>query len=56
MRRSAVGRAILRWQPFLRQYDRLTLLTMSIPYLDLPYFLPGDPVDEHLAEFRRVAR
>jgi predicted dehydrogenase len=38
-------RAIPHWQPFLRDYDRLTLLNMSIHHLDVLRFLFGDPVD-----------
>jgi predicted dehydrogenase len=36
-------RAIPHWQPFLRDYDRLTLLGMSIHHLDAFRFLFGDP-------------
>jgi predicted dehydrogenase len=36
-------RAIPHWQPFLRDYDRLTLLNMSIHHLDIMRFLFGDP-------------
>lgn len=36
-------RAIPHWQPFLRDYDRLTLLNMSIHHLDCFRFLFGDP-------------
>jgi predicted dehydrogenase len=36
-------RAIPHWQPFLRGYDRLTLLNMSIHHLDVLRFLFGDP-------------
>jgi predicted dehydrogenase len=35
-------RAIPHWQPFLREYDRLTLLNMSIHHLDVLRFLFGD--------------
>jgi predicted dehydrogenase len=38
-------RAIPHWQPFLRQYDRLTLLNMSIHHLDVLRFLFGDPTE-----------
>jgi predicted dehydrogenase len=38
-------RAIPHWQPFLRDYGRLTLLNMSIHHLDVLRFLFGDPVD-----------
>lgn len=36
-------RAIPHWQDFLRAYDRLTLLNMSIHHLDVLRFLFGDP-------------
>ncbi len=36
-------RAIPHWQPFLEDYDRLTLLNMSIHHLDCFRFLFGDP-------------
>jgi predicted dehydrogenase len=36
-------RAIPHWQDFLRDYDRLTLLNMSIHHLDALRFLFGDP-------------
>ena len=36
-------RAIPHWQDFLRDYDRLTLLNMSIHHLDVLRFLFGDP-------------
>src|SRR3954454_19140385 len=36
-------RAIPHWQPFLQQYDRLTLLNMSIHHLDVLRFLFGEP-------------
>ena len=36
-------RAIPHWQPFLADYDRLTLLNMSIHHLDCFRFLFGDP-------------
>ena len=36
-------RAIPHWQPFLQEYDRLTLLNMSIHHLDIFRFLFGDP-------------
>ena len=38
-------RAIPHWQPFLADYDRLTLLNMSVHHLDVLRFLLGDPVD-----------
>ena len=38
-------RAIPHWQPFLRDYGRLTLLNMSIHHLDVLRFLFGDPTD-----------
>jgi predicted dehydrogenase len=37
-------RAVPHWQPFLRAYDRLTLLNMSIHHLDVLRFLLGDPL------------
>lgn len=36
-------RAIPHWQPFLRDYDRLTFLNMSIHHLDSFRYLFGDP-------------
>jgi predicted dehydrogenase len=36
-------RAIPHWQPFLADYDRLTLLNMSIHHIDIFRFLFGDP-------------
>ncbi len=36
-------RAIPHWQPFLKDYGRLTLLNMSIHHLDCLRFLFGDP-------------
>ncbi len=38
-------RAIPHWQEFLRGYDRLTLLNMSIHHLDVLRFLFGDPTE-----------
>src|SRR3954453_6620103 len=38
-------RAIPHWQPFLQQYDRLTLLNMSIHHLDVLRFLFGEPTE-----------
>lgn len=35
--------AIPHWQPFLEQYDRLTLSNMSVHHLDVLRFLLGDP-------------
>lgn len=35
-------RAIPHWQPFLREYDRLTLLNMGIHHLDVLRFLFGE--------------
>lgn len=35
--------AIPHWQPFLRNYDRLTLANMSVHHLDVLRFLFGDP-------------
>jgi predicted dehydrogenase len=42
-------RAIPHWQPFLGQYDRLTLLNMSIHHLDVLRFLFGDPLEIYTA-------
>jgi predicted dehydrogenase len=36
-------RAIPHWQPFLAEYDRLTLLNMAIHHLDALRYLFGDP-------------
>jgi predicted dehydrogenase len=36
-------RATPFWQPFLQEYDRLTLLNMSIHHIDIFRFLFGDP-------------
>ena len=53
MERGALGepvlatiemRAIPHWQPFLRDYDRLTILNMGIHHLDVLRFLLGDPL------------
>ena len=38
-------RAVPHWQPFLQEYERLTLLNMSIHHLDVLRFLFGDPVE-----------
>ena len=38
-------RAIPHWQPFLKDYGRLTLLNMSIHHLDVLRFLFGDPAE-----------
>lgn len=38
-------RAVPHWQPFLAEYDRLTLLNMSVHHLDVMRFLFGDPID-----------
>ena len=42
-------RAIPHWQSFLRGYDRLTLLNMSIHHLDVLRFLFGDPSEIYTA-------
>jgi predicted dehydrogenase len=42
-------RAIPHWQSFLRDYDRLTLLNMSIHHLDVLRFLFGDPTEIYAA-------
>ncbi|MBV9391164.1 MAG: Gfo/Idh/MocA family oxidoreductase [Verrucomicrobia bacterium] len=38
-------RAIPHWQPFLAEYERLTLLNMSIHHLDVLRFLFGEPTE-----------
>ncbi len=38
-------RAIPHWQPFLADYDRLTLLNMSVHHLDVLRFLFGEPTE-----------
>lgn len=38
-------RAVPHWQPFLQNYDRLTLLNMSIHHLDVLRFLFGEPTE-----------
>lgn len=42
-------RAVPHWQPFLREYGRLTLLNMSIHHLDVLRFLFGDPTEIYTA-------
>jgi predicted dehydrogenase len=42
-------RAVPHWQPFLRDYGRLTLLNMSIHHLDVLRFLLGDPTEIYTA-------
>lgn len=42
-------RAVPHWQPFLQEYDRLTLLNMSIHHLDVLRFLLGDPTEIYTA-------
>jgi predicted dehydrogenase len=42
-------RAIPHWQTWLREYDRLTLLNMSIHHLDCFRFLFGDPDSIYLS-------
>lgn len=37
--------AIPHWQPFLREYDRLTLANMSVHHLDALRYLFGDPTE-----------
>ncbi len=58
MERGALGEAVLatiemravpHWQPFLRDYGRLTLLNMSIHHLDVLRFLFGDPTEIYTA-------
>ncbi len=38
-------RAIPHWQPFLEDYDRLTILNMSIHHIDVFRYLFGDPTN-----------
>jgi predicted dehydrogenase len=47
--------AIPHWQPFLQDYDRLTLANMSVHHLDVLRFLFGDP-DEITTLTRRDPR
>ncbi|WP_062013702.1 Gfo/Idh/MocA family protein [Aureimonas sp. AU4] len=47
--------AIPHWQPFLEDYDRLTLANMSVHHLDALRFLFGDP-DEITTQARRDPR
>jgi predicted dehydrogenase len=42
-------RAIPHWQPFLRQYDRLTLANMSVHHLDALRYLFGEPTEIYSA-------
>ena len=42
-------RAVPHWQNFLQQYDRLTLLNMSVHHLDVLRFLFGEPQDIYTA-------
>ena len=42
-------RAIPHWQAFLADYDRLTLLNMSIHHLDVLRFLFGEPTEIYTA-------
>jgi predicted dehydrogenase len=42
-------RAIPHWQTFLEQYDRLTLLNMTIHHFDVLRFLFGEPIDIYTA-------
>jgi len=42
-------RAVPHWQPFLRDYSRLTLLNMSIHHLDVLRFLLGEPTEIYTA-------
>jgi predicted dehydrogenase len=48
-------RAIPHWQPFLKQYERLTLLNMSIHHIDTFRYLFGDP-DRIIASVRTDPR
>jgi predicted dehydrogenase len=47
--------AIPHWQPFLAEYDRLTLANMSVHHLDVLRFLFGDP-DEIFTTMREDPR
>jgi len=47
--------AIPHWQPFLQDYDRLTLSNMSVHHLDVLRFLFGDP-DEISTHTRKDPR
>ena len=47
--------AIPHWQPFLQEYDRLTLSNMSVHHLDALRFLFGDP-DEITTQTRKDPR
>jgi predicted dehydrogenase len=51
--RAVIGtiemRAIPHWQTFLEDYDRLTLLNMSIHHFDVLRFLFGEPIDIYTA-------
>lgn len=42
-------RAVPHWQPFLQDYDRLTILNMGIHHLDVLRFLFGDPEEIYTA-------
>jgi predicted dehydrogenase len=42
-------RAVPHWQPFLRDYDRLTIANMSVHHLDALRFLFGEPEDVYTA-------
>ncbi|MFG1926044.1 Gfo/Idh/MocA family protein [Cryptosporangium sp. NPDC048952] len=42
-------RAVPHWQPFLRDYDRLTIANMSVHHLDALRFLFGEPADVYTA-------
>ena len=42
-------RAVPHWQPFLAEYDRLTLAAMSVHHLDVLRYLFGDPEDIYTA-------
>ena len=42
-------RAVPHWQPFLRDYDRLTIANMSVHHLDALRYLFGEPEDVYTA-------
>ncbi|SHN12577.1 Gfo/Idh/MocA family protein [Cryptosporangium aurantiacum] len=42
-------RAVPHWQPFLCDYDRLTIANMSVHHLDALRFLFGEPLDVYTA-------
>jgi len=48
-------RAIPHWQPFLKEYDRLTILNMSIHHIDTFRYLFGEP-EKVMASVRKDPR